>query len=368
MADRPMKINYGNNGNSNGNNGETINVAIINDSPYFLTILEDIVRSNNFNVIGRFTHAKSGLDFVIKNGNNIDAILLDLEMPDMDGISFIEDVLSKIFIPIIVTTSYDESWISKIIGIGAIDFVSINNKQVNELNNIIAEKIRLAYTMKMMAKPKYRDSATTTATTTPLSTAIPTNNRYIPYKGKIVVIGASTGAPSIVRDILASIPSDIQACIIIVQHMPKGFTDTYVSMLKSNASINVKKASNNDKIINGTALVTPADYHLIVDHNYIRLEQGPKYAHVRPSANVTMVTASNLYGPNVIGVLLSGMGFDGAFGMKVIKINGGFTIAQDERTSVVFGMAKAACMVKAVDLVLPADKIAEGIIRAVGRC
>ncbi|MFN4337322.1 MAG: chemotaxis protein CheB [Candidatus Nitrosocaldus sp.] len=349
MADKLMKICYDSN-DSNNSNSRTVNVVIINDSPYFLTMLEDIVRSNNFNVIGRFTNAKSGLDFVINNGNNVDVILLDLEMPDMDGISFIEYVLSKMFIPIIVTTNYDESWVSKITGIGAIDFVSMNNKQINKLNSIIAEKIRLAYMMNMMARSNYRNS---------------TNNRYIPYQGKIVVIGASTGAPRIVRDILASIPSDIQACIMIVQHMPKGFTDTYVSMLKSNASINVKKASSNDKILNGIAFVAPADYHLIVDHNYIRLEQGPKYAHVRPSANVTMVTASNVYGPNVIGVLLSGMGFDGAFGMKVIKINGGFTIAQDEKTSVVFGMAKAACMVNAVDLVLPADKIAEGIIRAV---
>lgn len=345
MADKLMGI--GDDYSSN----RTINVVIINDSPYFLSILEDIAKGNNFNVIGRFTNAKNGLDFINDNSKDVDVILLDLEMPDMDGISFIEHVLSKMFIPIIVTTNYDESWISKISSIGAADFISMNNKQINELNNIIAEKIRLAYMMNTMVRPNRRNSNS--------------NNRYAHYDGKIVVIGASTGAPRIVTDILGSIPSDIQACIMVVQHMPKGFTDTYVSMLASKASIKVKKASDHDKVLNGTALVAPADYHLIVDHNHIRLEQGPKYAYVRPSANVTMVTASNVYGPNVVGVLLSGMGFDGAFGMKIIKINGGFTIAQDEKTSVVFGMAKAACMVNAVDLVLPADEIADGIIKAV---
>ncbi|MEM4612009.1 MAG: chemotaxis protein CheB [Candidatus Nitrosocaldus sp.] len=333
---------------SMSNSNRAINVAIINDSPYLLSILDDIVKSNNFNVIGRFTNARHALNFIYNN--EVDVILLDLEMPDIDGISFIEYVLSKRFIPIIITTNYDESWLSKISNIGAIDFVSMNNKSIDELNNLIAQKIRAAYMMNSIISHNKKQS---------------TNNRYVNYYGKIVIIGASTGAPRIVADILASIPSDISACIIVVQHMPKGFTDTYVSMLSSRAKIKVKRAEDRDRIMNGTVLVAPADYHLIVDNNHVRLEQGPKYAHVRPSANVTMVTAANMYGPNVIGVLLSGMGFDGAFGMKVIKMNGGFTIAQDESTSVVFGMARTACMVNAVDLILPAGRIADAIIRAV---
>ncbi|GBC74339.1 Chemotaxis response regulator protein-glutamate methylesterase [archaeon HR05] len=341
--------------NNSSSNNKMINIAIINDSPYFLSILEDIAKSNNFNVIGKFTNARNALSFIY-NSNYVDVILLDLEMPDMDGISFIEQVLSKRFVPIIVTTNYDESWIAKISNIGAIDFVSMNNKPINELNNMIAQKIRIAYMMNSMIRSSCRKASSNS-----------NNNRYAHYDGKIVIIGASTGAPRIVADILTSIPPDINSCIIVVQHMPKGFTDTYVSMLSSRANIKVKRAEDRDRIVNGIVLVAPADYHLIVDNNHVRLEQGPKYAHVRPSANVTMVTAANMYGPNVIGVLLSGMGFDGAFGMKVIKMNGGFTIAQDESTSVVFGMARTACMVNAVDLILPAGSIADAIIRAVKR-
>lgn len=340
--------------NNSSSNNRRINIVIINDSPYFLSILEDIAKDNNFNVIGKFTNAMNALSFIYNN-NYVDVILLDLEMPHMDGISFIEQVLSKRFVPIIVTTNYDESWIAKISNIGAIDFVSMNNKSINELKSMIAQKIRIAYLMNSMIRSSCRK----------VSGNI--NNRYTHYDGKIVIIGASTGAPRIVADILTSIPPDINSCIIVVQHMPKGFTDTYVSMLSSRANIKVKRAEDRDRIVNGIVLVAPADYHLIVDNNHVRLEQGPKYAHVRPSANVTMVTAANMYGPNVIGVLLSGMGFDGAFGMKVIKMNGGFTIAQDESTSVVFGMARAACMVNAVDLILPADRIADAIIRAVRR-
>jgi len=335
-----------------GRDGNDVNIVIVNDSPYFLSLLENIVKSNRFNVYAKFTNAYSALDFIYKNIEEIDVILLDLELPDMDGISLIERILSKRLIPIIVTTAYDDSWLaSKVISIGAYDFISLSSTRLNDLNSLIISRIELALMLKDMVKNKTKSIDKDNKGT---------NNSDL----KIVVIGASTGAPKVVADILAYIPRDINACIMIVQHMPKGFTEHYANMLARRANINVKVASDGDKIVKGLALVAPADYHMIVENGYVRLDQGIKYAHVRPSANVTMITAARHYGHNVIGVLLSGMGFDGALGMKVIKAYNGITIAQDEGTSVVYGMARVASNASAVDLSVPADKIAYEIVRA----
>lgn len=332
-----------------GRDGNDVNIVIVNDSPYFLSLLENIVKSNRFNVYAKFTNAYSALDFIYKNIEEIDVILLDLELPDMDGISLIERILSKKLIPIIVTTAYDDSWLAnKVISIGAYDFISLSNTRLKDLNSLIVSRIELALMLKDAIKNK----------------SINKGNKCIKNSDlKIVVIGASTGAPKVVADILAYIPRDINACIMIVQHMPKGFTENYASMLTQRANINVKVASDGDKIVKGLALVAPADYHMIVENGYVRLDQGIKYAHVRPSVNVTMITAARHYGHNVIGVLLSGMGFDGALGMKVIKAYNGITIAQDEGTSVVYGMARVASNAGAVDLSVPADKIAYEIVR-----
>jgi two-component system chemotaxis response regulator CheB len=334
-----------------GRDGNDVNIVVVNDSPYFLSLLENIVKSR-FNVYAKFTNAYSALDFIYKNIEEIDVILLDLELPDMDGISLIEKILSKRLIPIIVTTAYDDSWLaSKVISIGAYDFISLSNTRLKDLSSLIISRIELALILKDIIRNKRKsiDKDSKGAKNSDL---------------KIVVIGASTGAPKVVADILAYMPRDINACIMIVQHMPKGFTENYAKMLAERANINVKVASDGDKIVKGLALVAPADYHMIVEDGYVRLDQGIKYAHVRPSANVTMITAARHYGHNVIGVLLSGMGFDGALGMKVIKAYNGITIAQDEGTSVVYGMARVASNASAVDLSVPADKIAYEIVRA----
>jgi two-component system chemotaxis response regulator CheB len=331
--------------------GNDVNIVVVNDSPYFLSLLENIVKSR-FNVYAKFTNAYSALDFIYKNIEEIDVILLDLELPDMDGISLIEKILSKRLIPIIVTTAYDDSWLaSKVISIGAYDFISLSNTRLKDLSSLIISRIELALILKDIIRNKRKsiDKDSKGAKNSDL---------------KIVVIGASTGAPKVVADILAYMPRDINACIMIVQHMPKGFTENYAKMLAERANISVKVASDGDKIVKGLALVAPADYHMIVEDGYVRLDQGIKYAHVRPSANVTMITAARHYGHNVIGVLLSGMGFDGALGMKVIKAYNGITIAQDEGTSVVYGMARVASNASAVDLSVPADKIAYEIVRA----
>jgi two-component system chemotaxis response regulator CheB len=324
-----------------------VNIVIINDSPYFLSLLGDIIRSEpRFNVYAKFANASIALNFIINNIESVDVILLDLELPDMDGLSFMEHILRVRFIPIIVITAYNDSWIhDKVLESGAVDAISVSNIRPDELKSKLIERIDFAI---IFGSNKISIKSSMNKNTSDLS---------------IVVIGASTGAPAIVADILAKLPIDINACIMVIQHMPKGFTDNYAGLLASKSKLKVKIAEDNDKILKGLVLIAPADYHMIVEYGYITLYQGPKYAHVRPSVNVTMITAARNYGKNVIGVLLSGMGFDGALGMKVIKSYNGYTIAQDKDTSLVYGMAKVAHNANAVDITLPAYRIAEEIVR-----
>ncbi len=322
------------------------NVVIVNDSPYFLSLLESIVK-DRYNVYAKFTSAYSTLTF-LSSVDDVDVILLDLELPDMDGITLLERILSIRNIPVIVTTAYEHSWLAeKVISAGAVDFININSS-ASDLASLVTAKIEYALMLKGLNINRRKHSS---------------SHR----RGqRVVVIGASTGAPNIVADILAALPSDVDACIMVVQHLAKWFIEHYAKMLRDRARVKVKVAEDNDRILNGLALIAPPDYHMVVEDGYVRLWQGPKYAYVRPSINVTMVTAAKHYGSNVIGVLLSGMGFDGALGMKVIKTCNGFTIAQDKSTSVVYGMASVASNANAVDTFAPAGRIAEEIIKALG--
>ncbi len=321
------------------------NVVIVNDSSYFLSLLESIVK-DRYNVYAKFTSAYSTLTF-LSSVDDVDVILLDLELPDMDGITLLERILSIRNMPVIVTTAYEHLWLAeKVISAGAVDFININSS-VSDLASLVTAKIEYALMLKGLSINRRKHGSS--------------SNR----RGqRVVVIGASTGAPNIVADILAALPSDVDACIMVVQHLAKGFIEHYVKMLMDRARVNVKVAEDNDRILNGLALIAPPDYHMVVEDGYVRLWQGAKYAYVRPSINVTMVTAAKHYGSNVIGVLLSGMGFDGALGMKVIKLCNGFTIAQDKSTSVVYGMASVASNANVVDTFAPAGRIVEEIINA----
>ena len=175
---------------------------------------------------------------------------------------------------------------------------------------------------------------------------------------RVIVIGSSTGGPNTVQSIISSLPTDLPAAILVVQHMPKEFTGPLALRLNENSDLPVKEAEDGDIIKEGTVLVAKGGYHMVVEPNMrIKLVDGPKRFGVKPAVNMTMVSASEVFGSNTIGVLLTGMGHDGAFGMKSIKKRGGKTIAQDSSTSVIYGMPKAAVDLRAVDKLLPTEKI-----------
>jgi two-component system chemotaxis response regulator CheB len=182
-------------------------------------------------------------------------------------------------------------------------------------------------------------------------------------KSWLIVIGASTGGPKALPEILSRLPRNIPASILIVQHMPEGFTKSFAERLNWHTSIEVREAVNGDNIGDGTAFIAPGNKHMTIKNNQLILTSGPKVNNVRPSVDVLFQNVAKIYGSKCIAVLLTGMGNDGAEGMKDIKNFGGKTIAQNKETCVVYGMPKVAIEKKVVDKVVPLPQIAENILR-----
>jgi two-component system chemotaxis response regulator CheB len=340
-----------------------INVMIVNDSPFMIQLLQDLITVDaRINVTST---ARDGVEALRKiKYFPADVILLDLEMPNMDGLTFIKKVMTQKQIPIIVVSNYSNlggKLVLDSLELGAVDFVTVPNDSpevLRRLSDVLISKIDIA----SKSNP---------------SVIVPkVISKLQPYHAKtfddkiratrIVVIGASTGGPKVITDILRDIPSDIPAAFLIVQHMSKEFISNFAQRLNDISNIKVKQASEGEVIKEGVALLAPGDFHMFVKSpNRIQLNQGPKRFGVRPSINVTMVSASEIYGADTIGVLLSGMGQDGAFGMRMIKKRQGITLAQNESSSVIFGMAKAAKDMDVVDKMVSADEIAREIVKAV---
>lgn len=326
------------------------------------TYLKDLISSESILVCDI---ARDGIDGLRKiTFQKPDVILLDLEMPRMDGLTFIEEMVKRgTLIPTILVSSFSQDGAKIVLDAlenGAIDFVPLSTtspEETDQLKETLVEKITAVaqcdpYKMVLekiqSLKPKRKEITSSRAATI------------------VVTIASSTGGPSVVQTILASMPANIRAGILVVQHMPKGFTKKFAERLDDISEITIKEAEDGDLITEGTALIAPGDLHMEVDSQLkVRLVSGPKRFGVRPAANVTMVSAAESFGSNTIGVTLTGMGHDGAFGMKTIKRRGGKTFAQDENSSVVFGMAKAACDLNAVDELLPPEKIVQAIIEEV---
>lgn len=331
-----------------------IKVWIVNDSKYMTQLLTDLVSNNNIKVTNT---ARDGAEALRKlNSHKPDVILLDLEMPTMDGLTFIEEIVKQDkLVPIIIVSSFSQEGAKVVLDAlenGALDFVPLsttNPEQISELKNNLISKIEIAAKSEprhlivkniQKLKPKQKIHSAPSAAS------------------RLIVIGSSTGGPNTVQSILSSFPANLAAGIIVVQHMPKEFTGPFALRLDENCNLSVKEAEDGDVIKEGTVLVARGGYHTVVESNKrIKLIDGPKRFGVKPAVNMTMVSASEVFGTNTIGVLLTGMGHDGAFGMKTIKKRGGKTIAQDSSSSVIYGMPKAAVDLRAVDKLLSTENI-----------
>jgi two-component system, chemotaxis family, protein-glutamate methylesterase/glutaminase len=298
-----------------------------------------------------------------------DVMTLDIEMPRMDGLTFLKKLMSQHPIPVVICSSLAEEGAQstlRALEYGAVDIVTkprLGSKQFLEDSRLaICQAVKAAAVAKLVPlRPSHRVEPKLTAD----AILSPAAHAMAETTEKVVVIGASTGGTEALRALLEAFPADTPG-IVIVQHMPELFTRAFASRLDSLCAITVKEAESNDTVIRGRALIAPGNHHLLLKRSgaryYAEIKEGPLVCRHRPSVDVLFRSAARYAGQNAVGVILTGMGDDGARGMLEMKQAGATTIAQDEATCVVFGMPKEAIRLGGVDKVAPLQSIASAIL------
>jgi two-component system chemotaxis response regulator CheB len=284
-----------------------------------------------------------------------DVITLDVNMPRMDGLKTLQKIMKKNPIPVIMvsaTTKEGAETTFTALKLGAVDYIQKPSGQISlnieTVRTELIDKIKTASNANIVTHDEVEPSFV---------------NINKDFEEKIIAIGASTGGPPALEEILTHLPENIPP-ILIVQHMPVGFTELFAQRLNRLCSFEVKEAESGDKIRKGLALIAPGGYHMTISRNgRVKLVDGPTEHGVKPAVDPMMRTLAKYFPSETIGVILTGMGRDGASGMRAIKDNGGRTIAQDKETSTVFGMPKIAIEEGTVDKVLPLSKIPEMLMR-----
>jgi two-component system chemotaxis response regulator CheB len=338
-----------------------IRVLIVDDSPTVQSVLKSILSGDaDIEVVGTASDPFEAKDLIVEV--RPDVITLDIEMPRMDGITFLKRLMSFRPLPVIMISSYTrENSVRTLeaLDAGAVDFVAKPTEDVKtrleELKHEITTKVKAAAQAKI--KPF-------------LSFGKP--EKIVPAaqmeaSDKIIAIGASTGGTRALHRLLASLPANVNG-IVIVQHMPPRYTKTFAENLDALCNMDVKEAEDGDRVDRGKVLLAPGGWHLEVakDQNgyYVRLQDGQPVNYQRPSVDVLFHSVVETAAGNAIGIILTGMGQDGSEGLLAMKEVGAFTIAQDEATSVVFGMPGSAIERGAAEVVAALDDIARIVLAA----
>jgi two-component system chemotaxis response regulator CheB len=300
-----------------------------------------------------------------------DVITLDVEMPRMDGITFLQKIMSQHPIPVVMCSSLTEERSEtalKALEYGAVEIIQkprLGVKQfLEESKVLICDVVKAASQARL--RPIRSSRQVAPKLTADAVLAKPTANAMIRTTEKVVVVGASTGGTEALRIFLEEMPLDSPG-IVIVQHMPENFTRSFAARLDSLCRISVKEAENNDTIIPGRALIAPGNRHMLLKRSgaryFVEIKDGPLVSRHRPSVDVLFRSAARYAGKNAVGVIMTGMGDDGAKGLLEMKDAGAVTMAQDEASCVVFGMPKEAIKLGAVDKILPLNDITPAVIR-----
>ena len=301
-----------------------------------------------------------------------DVITLDVEMPRMDGITFLQKIMSQHPVPVIMCSSLTEASCEttlKALECGAVDI--IQKPRLGAKQFIEESKVRICDAVKAAACARVKRSSATAIKVSPKLSADAviakaTTKAMIQTTEKVVAVGASTGGTDALRIFLEAMPPDAPG-LVIVQHMPENFTAAFSKRLDGICKISVKEAADNDTIIRGRALIAPGNHHMLIKRSgaryYVEIKEGPLVCRHRPSVDVLFRSAARYAGKNAVGVIMTGMGDDGARGMLEMKEAGALTIAQDEASCVVFGMPNEAIKRGGVDRILSLERIAHEVIR-----
>jgi len=322
-----------------------IRVLVVDDSALMRKLIPQILaRDPEIEVVGTAMDGAFGLKKIEEL--RPDVVTLDLEMPRMDGIETLRQITRKHRVPVIVVSALTTEGAAatfKALALGALDFVAKPRDAASiHMDEIAADLIAK---IKVASKTRMRNVAAPAIAERPKPMK-PTPQRPRKDPTRVVAIGVSTGGPNALQYLLSQLPGDFPATILVVQHMPEGFTEMFARRLNECCAIDVKEAQSGDLLVAGRALVCPGDRHMKVRRmplaDTIVLSDEPRVNGHRPSVDVLFKSVGAEFGSRAVGVLMTGMGDDGANGMGVIKDAGGLTIAQTEESCVVFGMPKAA--------------------------
>ena len=349
---------------------DKIHVLVVDDSSVVRQTLSEILNSDP----GIEVMATAGDPFIAaeKIKEKLpDVITLDIEMPRMDGLTFLQKIMAQRPIPVVICSSLAEEGSEtalKALEYGAVEIITkprMGTKRYLEESTIrICDAVKAA----AMARPKRltKPCVVQPKLTADAVIAKSTTKAMIDTTEKVVAIGASTGGTEALRVFLETLPMDTPG-MVIVQHMPEHFTTSFAKRLDDLCRVSVKEAQDNDTVIRGRVLIAPGNYHTLLKRSgaryYVEVREGPLVCRHRPSVDVLFRSTARYAGRNAVGVIMTGMGDDGARGMLEMKEAGAYTFAQNEDTCVVFGMPQEAIKRGAVDSVLPLEAIADAVLR-----
>lgn len=356
-----------------------IKVLVVDDSSFMRKIISDIIHSDpDLMVVDTAKNGKEAIDKIKEL--KPDVMTLDVEMPILDGLTALEMIMKELPMPVIMLSSLTQEGADatlRALELGAVDFIakpsSIFRVNTDDMRIELISKLKMASKVRMRSritkpvaikpKPKMeRVESTKKAIRKPSATAEAID--------QIIAIGTSTGGPKALQYVVPNLPGNLQASVLIVQHMPPGFTKSLAERLDSMSEIRVKEAEDSETLQPGWAYIAPGNYHLrVVRKNgkcVIHLGDDDPVTGHKPSVDAMMESIAELNLRNTIGVIMTGMGSDGAKGLVKMKANDNYIIAQDEESCVVFGMPKSAIKLGAVNKVVSLDEISNEIIKAMG--
>jgi len=343
-----------------------ISVVVIDDSALIRKILTEIINGEpDMHVAGAAPDPLVAREMI--RSLNPDVLTLDVEMPKMDGLDFLERLMRLRPMPVLMVSTLTEKSSDvtlRALELGAVDFVTKPKVDISsgmkDYAAHIVEKIRMVAQARIRKQLPLPVAPRLTA-----DAVLPALSNRIASTEKLIIIGASTGGTEAIKEVLIRMPPDCPG-ILITQHMPEAFTKSFADRLNNLCRISVKEAEDGERILPGHAYVAPGHSHLLLKRsgaNYMtELSQAPAVNRHRPSVDVLFRSAANYAGKNAIGVILTGMGKDGAAGMLEMKKAGAYNLAQDEATCVVFGMPKEAIAAGAVDETAPLHELAKRVL------
>jgi two-component system, chemotaxis family, protein-glutamate methylesterase/glutaminase len=345
-----------------------LRVLIVDDSAFMRGVISRTISADaRFEVVGQASDGSEAVRLAAELAP--DVVTMDYNMPGLNGAEATRRILAARAVPIVMLSAHTQSGASatvEALAAGAVDFVTKPDGEVSaHLAGVKDELLsKLASAAGANLKSALPAVAVAPPESSPVSSRVP---RTLPSGQRVVVIASSTGGPAALVRLVPELHLGTQTALVIVQHMPSGFTQALADQLGERTSFPVREASAGTALTPGSAVVAAGGSHLLVERGgALRLTDTPPVHGVRPAADVTLASVAQHYGARCIGVVLTGMGKDGAKGLAAVKAAGGATLAQDKTTSTVYGMPKAAVELGVVDTVAPLERIAVVVNRLLG--